>query len=162
MAVVLALGLLAAATPAWAAIDHYDVDVAGLACPFCAYGLEKKLKNLPGVKNLRVDLDAGRASFDVAPGTTLMPRQVRDAVKDAGFTPGTITVRASGTLQGSDKDLRLALDEQNALDVRGGKAVDAVKKLASEGKRTVIISGPVKAGGTHEKLRADAVQEEAP
>lgn len=126
---------------------------------FCAYGLEKKLKKLPGVKNLRVDLEGGRATFDVAPGPTLMPARVRDAVKDAGFTAGAITIRAIGTLKGSDKDLLLALDDQNALGVRGGKAEGALKKLASEGKRSVTITGPVQAGAPRDELRAEAVKE---
>ncbi|MDX1629678.1 MAG: heavy-metal-associated domain-containing protein, partial [Fulvivirga sp.] len=35
------------------------VEVDGLSCPFCAYGLEKKLKNLDGVTNIKVDIENG-------------------------------------------------------------------------------------------------------
>ena len=41
LALALVIGSLGAASPALANIAHYDVRVDGLACPFCAYGLER-------------------------------------------------------------------------------------------------------------------------
>ena len=35
-AAALVAGILAVAEPALAAVDHYEVQVDGLACPFCA------------------------------------------------------------------------------------------------------------------------------
>lgn len=92
-------GILAVATPALAAVDHYEVQVDGLACPFCAYGLEKKLKKLPGAANVQIELKTGWASFDVSSGV-LLPESVRDVIRDAGFTPRDIRVTASGTVHG--------------------------------------------------------------
>jgi copper chaperone CopZ len=75
-----------------AALDAFEVRVNGMACPFCAYGIEKKLRALPGTRDVKVDLEAGRATFD-APAGTLSKEQVQKAIKDAGFSPGEITVQ---------------------------------------------------------------------
>ncbi|MBW2718386.1 MAG: heavy-metal-associated domain-containing protein [Deltaproteobacteria bacterium] len=95
------IGIVAVAAPALAAVDHYEVQVDGLACPFCAYGLEKKLKELPGVANVQIELNTGWASFDVSSGV-LLPAPVQAAVRDAGFTPRDIKVTASGPRRGCD------------------------------------------------------------
>lgn len=55
------LGLLLMQT-AFAAGTHYEMRVDGLACPFCAYGIEKKLKAIDGVSDIKVDLDKGLVS----------------------------------------------------------------------------------------------------
>ncbi len=60
-----------------------------MACPFCAYGIEKKLRALPGARNVKVDLEDGRAKSE-APAGTITEQQIRQAIKDAGFTPGSI------------------------------------------------------------------------
>ena len=31
------------------------IEVDGLACPFCAYGLEKNLKEIDGVENIEIN-----------------------------------------------------------------------------------------------------------
>lgn len=36
------------------------VYVDGMACPFCAYGIEKKLKNLGSIQKMEVQLEEGR------------------------------------------------------------------------------------------------------
>ena len=68
-------------------IDNPDivVEVDGLACPFCAYGLEKKLKKLDGVEAIYVDMDKGKKD------AALSEDKIRKAVSDAGFTVRDIT-----------------------------------------------------------------------
>ncbi|HHH13154.1 MAG TPA: copper chaperone, partial [Thiolapillus brandeum] len=46
---LVALLFLLLAQGAWAAGKHYEMRVDGLACPFCAYGIEKKFKAMKGV-----------------------------------------------------------------------------------------------------------------
>ncbi len=53
----LCLGLVAIA--ALAAAPTYRLRVDGLACPFCAYGIEKKLKALDGVVRLETNIKDG-------------------------------------------------------------------------------------------------------
>lgn len=61
------------------------VRVAGMACPFCAYGIEKHLKALPGVKSARVNLGEGTAILDLESGKTVSFDEVQEAVEKAGF-----------------------------------------------------------------------------
>lgn len=69
-------------------IDNPDVVVGvdGLACPFCAYGLEKKVKKLDGVKATYVDIDKGIVDIKLKEGATLSEENIKKAVADAGFT----------------------------------------------------------------------------
>ena len=60
--------------------------VDGLACPFCAYGLEKKLTHLEGVDSLEVRLDGGEVLLFLEPGAALTDEALERAVKDAGFS----------------------------------------------------------------------------
>ena len=68
-----------------------SIRVDGLSCPFCAYGLEKKLKRLDGTEKVRIDIDRGVAEITVAEGKTIEESLLRQAVLDAGFTPKGIT-----------------------------------------------------------------------
>jgi mercuric ion binding protein len=78
--------LLIVATGAWAKGLAYEVGVDGLACPFCAYGIEKQLSKLDGVEAVETDIKQGRVVVRVRGGKTLDKRQVEQAVKKAGFS----------------------------------------------------------------------------
>jgi len=99
MKILVLLALLLAALPALAGEVHVQVD--GLACPFCAYGLEKKLKPLPGVTGVRIDYKEGWVQLTVADGKHLDDGAIRKAVRAAGFTPREIH-RAAGGEAGHD------------------------------------------------------------
>lgn len=83
---------LAALATAWfaaaalAAGPSYSLKVDGLACPFCAYGIEKKLTALPGVAGVETNLEAGTVTVTMKDGATLDEAAAKQAVKDAGFT----------------------------------------------------------------------------
>ncbi|WP_103028574.1 heavy-metal-associated domain-containing protein [Salinibacter altiplanensis] len=62
------------------------VYVDGLACPFCAYGLEKKMKKLGGIQKMEVQLEKGRVLLAFKKDQALTKKQIRKAVTDAGFT----------------------------------------------------------------------------
>ena len=66
------------------------VQVDGLSCPFCSYGLEKKLKKLNGVGKVEIHMRQGKAEMKVNPGITISDESIKQAVIDAGFTPGPI------------------------------------------------------------------------
>jgi len=65
---------------------HYRVDVEGMNCPFCAYGIEKKLKRLDGVEQVEVDLTHGQFWLKVDDAITVSEETVSNIVRDAGFT----------------------------------------------------------------------------
>jgi len=72
--------------PLWASSTHYEMRVDGLACPYCAYGIEKKLKAIDGVQDIDVDLNAGVVRVDVSDGVELTEPAMQQLFNDAGFT----------------------------------------------------------------------------
>jgi copper chaperone CopZ len=54
------------------------------------------LKKLPEIERVHVELGKGEAQIAFAPGSTVADAEIRKAVRDAGFTPGTIRWRESG------------------------------------------------------------------
>ncbi len=94
--------------------DNFTVMVEGLGCPFCAYGLEKKFKELKGLKKPVIDMETGRFTFQYPSDNPLSIVQVEKQVETAGYTAvkvnilrangqeevsGETTVAASATLQ---------------------------------------------------------------
>lgn len=74
---------------AWPA-DHevVDVSVTGLACPFCAYSVEKSLGKLAGVDSVTVDLAANQVRVVMQAEHFADLNQIKQAIVNAGFTPG--------------------------------------------------------------------------
>lgn len=83
-AIALSLALLA--TGAMAAQAAWQLRVDGLACPFCAYGIEKKLNAIKGVERVEVDIAAGTVTVTMTEGATLDEATASKAVREAGFT----------------------------------------------------------------------------
>jgi len=61
------------------------VGVDGLACPFCAYGIEKKLKKIDAIDKLYVNLEDGTVDLALKSEMTLSEGKIKKAVKEAGF-----------------------------------------------------------------------------
>lgn len=81
---LMALSLMAS-SPVWAE-PVFRLQVDGLACPFCAYGLEKKLTNTDGVQDVDIRINDGVVLVTVDDGATFDEARARRIVKDAGFT----------------------------------------------------------------------------
>ncbi len=75
-----------------------SVQVDGLSCPFCAYGLEKKLRKVENVARIEIRVDEGRAVVTPESGTSLELDELEQAVRDGGFTPRELLVTAQGRL----------------------------------------------------------------
>ena len=69
-----------------AADNHYVLGVDGLACPFCAYGIEKRLNKIEGVTDVQVDVGESVVRVALQEGKTLTEERARQAVDEAGFT----------------------------------------------------------------------------
>lgn len=67
------------------------IEVDGLSCPFCAYGLEKNLKKLEGVETIKIDVENAFVLLTIAEGKSIDEATIRKNIKDAGFTPRAIT-----------------------------------------------------------------------
>lgn len=83
--------VLIMAQTAWAATTVYSIRVDGLACPYCAYGIEKKLNELDGVKFIDMDLEKGLVTVE-AYDVELNDAQLKQLFHDAGFTYRSKTV----------------------------------------------------------------------
>jgi len=85
--VALLFGLLVSA-PAISEEDHavYTLQADGLACPFCAYGIEKQLRRIDGVESVTTDVTSGTVVIRMKPSATLSEADANRAVEAAGFT----------------------------------------------------------------------------
>ena len=64
----------------------YALQIDGLACPFCAYGIEKQLKKIEGVVSTLVDIKDGVVTVVMERDATLDEAAAKKAVEAAGFT----------------------------------------------------------------------------
>jgi mercuric ion binding protein len=64
----------------------YKLQVDGLACPFCAFGIEKQLGKIDGVDQLDTDIKAGVILLTMKNGVFLDETAAKQAVERAGFT----------------------------------------------------------------------------
>ncbi|MDQ6987538.1 MAG: heavy metal-associated domain-containing protein [Mariprofundaceae bacterium] len=69
------------------------IQVDGLSCPFCTYGLEKNLKKVKGVGSVHIDMKAGKATVLLKTDANVDDQALRKAVEKAGFTPRDIKRR---------------------------------------------------------------------
>jgi copper chaperone CopZ len=84
-------------------MDAFEVQVDGLGCPFCAYGLEKKFKEFKGIKKVAIDIETGDFSFQYPSEKALSMEAVVAQVKKAGYTPNIAKItRADGTIENSE------------------------------------------------------------
>ncbi len=66
------------------------VRVDGASCPFCAFGLEKRLGHLEGVASVKIEMKAGKVIVTLKQGAKVSEQALRQAVEEAGFTPREI------------------------------------------------------------------------
>ena len=105
-----------------------SVQVDGLSCPFCAYGLEKKLRKVGNVASLEIQVSEGRAVLKPEPGTSLDLAAVEEAVRDGGFTPREPTLTARGHLSALHGTPVLELTDGTVLVLaEGGRANELLK-----------------------------------
>lgn len=57
------------------------ISIKGMSCQHCVASTTKALKNIPGVSNVKVDLDRNEASYEGDVASEL----IQDAVSKIGF-----------------------------------------------------------------------------
>lgn len=81
--------LLLVAGPVFATHQQViEIEVKGMTCGFCVYGLKKKLGKLTGVDTVEVSLAQKKARVRAAPDAVLDERSLREAIERSGFTVG--------------------------------------------------------------------------
>jgi len=64
----------------------YEIRVDGLACPYCAYGIEKKFMQRENVKQFDMDLEKGVVKVTLKDGEEITESQLKQLFDDAGFS----------------------------------------------------------------------------
>ncbi len=92
LSVVMSLLILGSmfSSPLAATQQKVTLRVDGLACPFCAYGLEKKLKKIEGVEKLDIKINDGIVIMYFKEEAKINTDLIKKKVKEAGFTPREI------------------------------------------------------------------------
>lgn len=83
---LIAIMAWALSAQALAADLTYRLRVDGLACAYCAYGVEKAFMKVNGVEHVDVDFETGYVFVDAARGVSFSEDQLRRIVNDSGFT----------------------------------------------------------------------------
>jgi copper chaperone len=85
--------LLAMTWPAvtLAADTLYEIRADGLACPYCAYGIEKKFMQRGGVKQFDMDFEKGVVKVTLKDGAEMTERELKQLFDEAGFTYRSVT-----------------------------------------------------------------------
>lgn len=81
-----------------AQITKVDQEVFGMDCAPCAYGLERGLKKMDGVKNVKVSLNEGKAFLDLTANNSLGLKQIQEEVKSNGFSAKKAIITVQGEL----------------------------------------------------------------
>jgi len=81
-----------------AEIEGLQLQVDGLSCPFCALGLDKRLKQRAGLEGIQVHLKQGVTEAALPTGLGLDVGRVQRAVQEAGFTLRGIKLTVIGTI----------------------------------------------------------------
>ncbi|SFR31301.1 Copper chaperone CopZ [Robiginitalea myxolifaciens] len=129
-AIFLALVIFGAqAATAQKAMDQFKIQVDGLGCPFCAYGLEKKFKEFKGIKQVAIDIETGNFTFEYPAEKALTLEAVVKQVEKAGYTPVTTMItRADGQVEESGGEL--ASGNSGSMDNGETVASQATLKVA--------------------------------
>lgn len=87
LALVIGLGALPAAGAAQAPTsgDSLRLQVDGMVCSLCAYGVERRLGRLEPVEQVKVNLDSGLVVVVLKPGSTVSDSTLAEEVRKAGF-----------------------------------------------------------------------------
>ncbi len=98
--IALLIGMTFTANAQTKTVDNFSVQVDGLGCPFCAFGLEKKFKEFKGIKKIAIEMETGTLTFTYPSEKALSLETVEAQVTEAGYTPvETRIIRADGSVE---------------------------------------------------------------
>jgi len=159
---VVVLAALCLGDVARAEILSADLHVNGLTCPFCAFGIEKKLLDVDGVTSVDVRLDEGHLQLRLEPGNSATTAAFEAAVEKAGFELAGLAIAVRGTLAIEETDTWL---EANAgqrfllLEAEGDGARPlspaARERLPADARGRVVASGRALDGADALRLVVD-------
>lgn len=83
---------------AFAEIKEVEIRIDGLSCPFCVFGLKQQMKKLEAIDRLNISLKNSLARITLKEGSSLNIEDLKNAVKDAGFSVREIRISAGGEI----------------------------------------------------------------
>lgn len=140
---------------AYARESSVQIHVKGVSCPFCVYGIEKKLKQIPNVESVETNYKKSTISFVRKKESPIDVAALRQAVQDAGFSMDVIRLRLQGIL--TEWEGKPALKEEGShqlfLLIETGaeephaflsaNKLNALKKVAGGNQHLIWIEGEV-------------------
>ena len=153
MTLLIAVGTMLglSALPVRAEIRTAELGVNGLTCPFCAFGIEKKLRKVNGVREVEVLLDEGQIRLVFSADNTATVQDLEEAVDDAGFGLASLRLVARGTLVregeretfavGPNARFRLVEKQDGSARLLSPETRDRIRSAARGG--AVLIGGEV-------------------
>ncbi|NIQ96378.1 MAG: heavy-metal-associated domain-containing protein [Desulfuromonadales bacterium] len=147
VALLMCLAITVFSVSVFARVRAVEVSVDGMSCPFCAFGVEKKLRGIDGVGFVTIDMQSGTATIHAAKGVSVDASRVPNAIREAGFTLGKVRIVAVGRIA-AEEEKRLFLEDkgqQRPILLVGAKETirQRLRSLAEEGQR-VKISGTLR------------------
>jgi len=118
-----------------AQVQRVDIGVDGLACPFCSYGLEKKLKEVKGAGEVAINITKGVAVLKNNGSESIDVEQIEPVVKEAGFTLRDLSASVAGIVKTIDSSPTLFVTDSDTRFILIANA--ASKALRNDQKVTV-------------------------
>ena len=134
-----AVALPTAPLTASAQVERYEVGVNGMACPFCAYGIEKKLGGLDGVASMKIRIKDAEVDVVPSPRATITPSEIELAVDKAGFALRELKMTGTGTVVAHGDGLAIRFAPGLVLPAKG-------RGLAGRSGRLTISGAVVREG----------------
>lgn len=140
---VLSASVLASAG-ARAEILGARLQVNGMSCPVCSFGVETRLRDVDGVIGVEILLDEGRVLLKLSAGNDATVEAFGRAVRKAGFELGALAIDARGRLEVRESDTWL--DVHGSLRLKLFESTgNGTRPLSPEARARI----PVDADGLH-------------
>lgn len=65
-----------------------EIDLSGLTCSFCVYGLKKNLEKHADVEKADISLKQNKTRVHLKPSARVTEEELKEIIKDAGFGSG--------------------------------------------------------------------------
>lgn len=120
--------------------NKVSIRADGLACYFCAYGMERFFKQSGKIAWYDMDMKKGVVEVGFIKGKPILDLQtLRQYVHDAGFSPREITAELVGRLTQTNDGYRFQVTEtEQTFPVEANTVVQEAKELV--GKEVILIA----------------------
>lgn len=133
--VALVVGALLAG-PVAGQVVRATVEVQGMSCPFCAFGVEKRLRKVDGVSAIAVAMNESLATLEAGEGKSIDLSGIPEAVRKAGFTPGRVEAEVVGSIHRGESQ-----SNSEWLLAAGGEGVLLVNIVAELAEELAELAG---------------------